>query len=70
MKGEQETKMVVEVEEEDDYEQKLEFVNPIAKPMANKKLVKRLFKCIKKGKCVAIIFLLRENHQFNQALES
>ena len=50
MKGEQETKMVVEVEEEDDYEQKLEFVNPIAKPMANKKLVKRLFKCIKKGK--------------------
>ena len=29
MKGEQETKMVVEVEEEDDYEQKLEFVNQL-----------------------------------------
>ena len=38
-----------EVESGDDYEQKLQFVNEIAKPMANKKLVKKLFKCIKKG---------------------
>lgn len=34
---------------EDDYDLKLGFVNEIAKPMANKKLVKKLFKCIKKG---------------------
>lgn len=34
---------------EDDYDLKLGFVNEIAKPMANKKLVKKLFKCVKKG---------------------
>lgn len=33
-----------------DYDQKLKFLNTIAKPVANKKLAKRLFKCIKKGK--------------------
>ncbi len=41
-----------EVESGDDYEQKLQFVNEIAKPMANKKLVKKLFKCIKKGNTI------------------
>ena len=39
-----------EVQSEDDYDLKLQFVNGIATPMANKKLVKRLFKVIKKGK--------------------
>lgn len=32
------------------YEEKLELVNPIAKPMAPKKLTKKIYKCIKKGK--------------------
>ena len=36
-------------DEVDDYEQKLKFVNTIATPIASKKLVKRLYKCIKKG---------------------
>ncbi len=49
MKNDKEVEMAVE-EEEDDYEVKLQFINSIAKPLANKKLVKRLFKCIKKGK--------------------
>ena len=40
---------MVDQEQEDDYETKLKFINTIAKPMANKKLTKRLFKCIKKG---------------------
>jgi hypothetical protein len=35
--------------EVDEYEQKLRFLNPIASPLANKKLTKRVFKCIKKG---------------------
>ena len=35
--------------EVDEYEQKLAFLNSIAKPVASKKIVKRLFKCIKKG---------------------
>jgi H/ACA ribonucleoprotein complex subunit 2 len=34
---------------QDDYEEKLKFLNAIARPVANKKLAKRLFKCIKKG---------------------
>ena len=33
----------------DDYEQKLKYVNQIAHPLASKKLVKRLLKCVKKG---------------------
>ena len=33
----------------DDYEQKLKYVNEIAQPLASKKLVKRLLKCVKKG---------------------
>jgi hypothetical protein len=37
------------VEAVDDYEQKLKYVNQIAQPLASKKLVKRLLKCVKKG---------------------
>jgi hypothetical protein len=39
----------VEEQVEDDYEQKLKFINNMAFPLANKKLTKRLFKCVKKG---------------------
>lgn len=31
------------------YEEKLQFVNAISKPMASKKLTKKIYKCIKKG---------------------
>jgi len=31
------------------YEEKLRFVNAISKPMAPKKLTKKIYKCIKKG---------------------
>lgn len=48
-KAEKVVETAAEVNSDDDYDQKLEFVNSIAKPMANKKLVKKLFKCIKKG---------------------
>jgi H/ACA ribonucleoprotein complex subunit 2 len=48
-KAEAEETVPAEVESEDDYDKKLEFINGIATPMANKKLVKRLFKVIKKG---------------------
>ncbi len=34
---------------DDEYEQKLKFINQIAHPLASKKLVKRLLKCVKKG---------------------
>lgn len=34
---------------ENSYEDKLKFVNAIAKPMAPKKLTKKIYKCIKKG---------------------
>lgn len=34
------------------YEEKLRFVSVIAKPMAPKKLAKKITKCIKKGKVV------------------
>lgn len=37
--------------EELSYEEKLNFVNGIASPMASKKLCKKLFKIIKKGEC-------------------
>ena len=48
-KAEKAVETAVDVDSDDDYNQKLEFINSIAKPMANKKLVKKLFKCIKKG---------------------
>jgi hypothetical protein len=35
--------------EVDDYDQKLKYINQIAQPLASKKLVKRLLKCVKKG---------------------
>ena len=35
---------------EDDYDEKLKYLNPIASPLASKKGVKRLWKCVKKGK--------------------
>lgn len=38
------------MDEVDDYDQKLKFLNKIACPLANKKLTKRLFKCVKKGR--------------------
>jgi hypothetical protein len=41
-------------EADDDYEQKLRYVNLIAQPLASKKLVKRLLKCVKKGKLAKI----------------
>ena len=47
---------VEDQEMEDEYEQKLKFVNAIATPMANKKLVKRLFKCVKKGNKIFFFF--------------
>ena len=50
MKAENDAVEGVEDQEVDDYDQKLKFINAIATPMANKKLVKRLFKCVKKGK--------------------
>lgn len=31
------------------FEEKLKFISPIAKPMAPKKLTKKIYKCIKKG---------------------
>ncbi len=37
------------VEEEDEYEKQLKFVNNMAVPMASKKLTKRLLKLVKKG---------------------
>jgi hypothetical protein len=36
-------------EVEDDYELKLKYLNNMASPLASKKLVKRLLKCVKKG---------------------
>ena len=56
---EQDTEMVEAQEENDDYEQKLAFLNAIAKPIASKKLAKRLFKCIKKGKFYLISSTLK-----------
>ena len=46
---EQDADMADAQDDQDDYEEKLKFLNAIAKPIANKKLAKRLFKCIKKG---------------------
>jgi hypothetical protein len=36
-------------DEVDDYDEKIKLVNAIAQPLANKKLTKRLLKCVKKG---------------------
>ena len=46
---EQDADMADAQDDQDDYEEKLKFLNTIARPVANKKLAKRLFKCIKKG---------------------
>merc|ERR1711935_855870 len=40
---------IAEGEDKVSYEEKLKFVSVIAKPMASKKLSKKLYKCIKKG---------------------
>merc|ERR1712203_455661 len=44
-----ESKIGEENGEEMSYEDRLKHVSIIAKPMANKKLAKKLYKCIKKG---------------------
>merc|ERR1719190_200404 len=40
---------LAEGEDKVSYEEKLKYVSVIAKPMASKKLTKKLYKCIKKG---------------------
>merc|ERR1712048_951914 len=40
---------LAEGEDKVSYEEKLKYVSIIAKPMASKKLAKKLYKCIKKG---------------------
>lgn len=40
------------------YEEKLQIVNSIAKPMAPKKLTKKIYKCIKKGKLFILIIVI------------
>ena len=37
------------IKTEDTYDDKLKFVNTISKPMASKKLTKKVYKLIKKG---------------------
>merc|ERR1739844_633559 len=44
-----ESKIEEENGEEMSYEDRLEFVSVISKPMASRKLAKKLYKCIKKG---------------------
>lgn len=39
------------------YEEKLQLVNAIAKPIAPKKLTKKIYKCIKKGKLFYLLSL-------------
>lgn len=46
----EDTEQEVKGEGELSYEDKLEFVSVIAKPMASKKLTKKCYKLIKKGK--------------------
>lgn len=41
----------VSVKEEDNYAEKVKHANQIASPMASKKLTKKCYKLIKKGKC-------------------
>jgi phage terminase Nu1 subunit (DNA packaging protein) len=45
-------------DEVDDYDEKAKLVNAIAQPLANKKLTKRLLKCVKKCKHQFCFFLL------------
>lgn len=40
------------------YEEKLRLVNAIAKPMASKKLAKKIYKCIKKGELFLLITII------------
>merc|ERR1711878_232138 len=40
---------IAECEDKVSYEEKLKFVRVVSKPMASKKLAKKLYKCIKKG---------------------
>jgi len=39
------------------YEEKLRLVNAIAKPIAPKKLTKKIYKCIKKGKLLQLLLV-------------
>lgn len=41
------------------YEEKLRFVNTISKPMAPKKLTKKIYKCIKKGELLQCYLITR-----------
>lgn len=43
------------------YEEKLRLVNAIAKPIAPKKLTKKIYKCIKKGKLLQLSLVFRKN---------
>lgn len=45
-----EVKVEAEIKEEDTYEEKIKNICAIAKPLASKKLTKRIYKLIKKGK--------------------
>lgn len=48
-KSDQDTSVDVSIKAEDDYDDKLAFVSPIAKPMASKKIAKKCYKLIKKA---------------------
>ncbi|KAJ8865652.1 hypothetical protein PR048_033172 [Dryococelus australis] len=50
----------IAIKEEDmlSYEEKLKFVSPIAKPMAPRKLAKKIYKLIKKGENLVLHHLL------------
>jgi H/ACA ribonucleoprotein complex subunit 2 len=43
------------------YEEKLQFVNAISKPMASKKLTKKVYKCIKKGELLQSLLFNNTN---------
>ncbi|TRY64169.1 hypothetical protein TCAL_00804 [Tigriopus californicus] len=49
VKDKKNTSVVEDDSDKVSYEEKLKFVSVIAKPMASKKLAKKLYKCIKKG---------------------
>lgn len=51
-----EIKQEPEIKEEDTYEEKVKNVCKIAAPLASKKLTKRIYKLIKKGKAFKIHF--------------
>lgn len=46
------------IKDEISYEEKLRLVNAIAKPIAPKKLTKKIYKCIKKGKLFQLSLVL------------